>query len=117
MGLLSESENYFINAQQAANSLVTAGVNRVIVTDGANGAAWADQAGSGEIRASYNNTFPVQSSGAGDVLAATAIAAFEMGYTTSDAMELGIKSSEIFLSSPKKRVDMNWKSIVHAVNS
>jgi len=115
--LLSESENYFINAQQAANSLVTAGVNRVIVTDGANGAAWADQAGSGEIRASYNNTFPVQSSGAGDVLAATAIAAFEMGYTTSDAMELGIKSSEIFLSSPKKRVDMNWKSIVHAVNS
>ena len=89
----------------------------MIVTDSANGAAWADQTGSGGIRASHDNALPVQSSGAGDVLAATAIAAFEMGYTTSDAMELGMKGSEIFLSSPKKEMGMNWKSIEHAVNS
>ncbi|MBO67090.1 MAG: hypothetical protein CL398_02150 [Acidiferrobacteraceae bacterium] len=114
--LLSESDSHFINAEQAATSLYTAGVKRVIVTDGANGAAWADQTGSGEIQASHDDTLPIQSSGAGDALAAATIAALEMGHTTPHSMKLGMKLSEIFLSSPNKGGDMNWQSILNDHN-
>ena len=87
------------SAEKAAQLLCTAGVNRTLVTQGANGGAWADAAGSGTIGAPPQSNQLIRVSGAGDSLAAAAIAALENGYSTAKALELGIHASHLFMQS------------------
>lgn len=86
-------------AEKAAQLLCAAGVDRTLVTQGAGGGAWADAAGSGTMAAPPQPHQLIRVSGAGDALAAAAIAALEKGHSTTKALELGIRASHLFMQS------------------
>ena len=91
--------------------LCKAGVNRAIVTLGAKGAAWADKNGSGAIPSPIKDTGPVRTSGAGDTLAAVAIAALEKGLSTPQALELGVLASQNFMHRSDPETPLNWANL------
>jgi pseudouridine kinase len=86
-------------AEKAAQLLCAKGVDRTLVTQGANGGAWADASGSGTMAAPPQSNQLIRVSGAGDSLAAAAIAALEKSHSTAKALELGIHASHLFIQS------------------
>jgi pseudouridine kinase len=99
-------------AEKAAQLLCSAGVDQTIVTNGADGAAWADSSGSGTIPASTKSNQLIRLSGAGDSLAAVAIAALENNHTTAKALELGVIASHLFVQSSDSQIPITWARIV-----
>lgn len=69
-------------AEEAARALVARGVGRAFVTPGAAGVAWADGEDSGRIEPTVFE--PVNTSGAGDALAAGVVYAMLSGVDTAD---------------------------------
>jgi pseudouridine kinase len=109
--IISQSHRNIDDGRTAARMLYTAGVNRAIVTQGANGAAWADKNGSGAINSPIKDRGPVRTSGAGDTLAAVAIAALEKGLSTPQALELGILASQHFMHTLDPDTPITWANL------
>ena len=97
--LTGQSHSGIDGAEKAAQLLCAAGVDRTLVTQGAGGGAWADATGSGTMAALPGSNQLIRVSGAGDALAAAAIAALEKGHSTTKALELGIRASHLFMQS------------------
>tara|TARA_B100000029_G_scaffold436167_1_gene450634 strand:- start:1806 stop:2741 length:936 start_codon:yes stop_codon:yes gene_type:complete len=98
-------------AEKAAKLLYQEGVDRVIVTAGPNGAAWADSKGSGISDSPNMKATTVRTSGAGDTLAAVIIGALEKCCSTKEALELGLLASNFFISTPDPNVSITWQII------
>ena len=57
------------------------------------------------------DTGPVRTSGAGDTLAAVAIAALEKGLSTPQALELGVLASQNFMHRSDPETPLNWANL------
>ena len=109
--IIGQSNRDIDTGQNVARMLCTAGVNRTIVTLGPKGAAWADKNGSGTINSPIKDGDPVRTSGAGDTLAAVAIAALEKGLSTPQALELGVLGSHHFMHTSDPSTPITWTKL------
>jgi ribokinase len=82
--------------EEAARRLVSR-VPTVVVTDGSNGVIWASSSGLSTISAVPVEA--VDTTGAGDALAAGFVAAQLLGKPPSDALRVGIQAAAVLISS------------------
>ena len=111
--LTGQSHRGIGGAEKAAQLLCAAGVDRTLVTQGASGGAWADATGSGTIAALPQPHQLIRVSGAGDSLAAAAIAALEKSHSTAKALELGIHASHLFIQSSDPKTPISAQSDIN----
>ena len=109
--LTGQSHRGISGAEKAAQLLCAAGVDRTLVTHGANGGAWADATGSGTMAAPPQPDQSMRVSGAGDSLAAAAVAALEKSHSTEKALDLGIHASHLFIQSSDPETPITWALI------
>jgi pseudouridine kinase len=85
-------------ALEAAQALVRLGVQRSVVTLGADGVCWCDEDGRSHFRAARGVPV-VSTTGAGDALLAGVVAALQRGHSLAQAVAYGMVCAEITLSS------------------
>ena len=110
--ILGHSPEGISSAENSAQLLCKAGVDRTIVTQGQRGAAWADSGGSGTKTSRPKKNDSLRTSGAGDALAAGLIAALEKGHSTADALDFGLLASNLFMRTPNIESLITWTKLL-----
>ena len=100
-------------ALQQAQCLRDQGLNQVLVTVGAEGVAWADCDECGTVTAPHITTGNV--SGAGDALAAAAMATLEQNHSLRTAARWGLSAGIVLAQSDRLRTALSWASLEHIV--
>jgi pseudouridine kinase len=100
-------------ALQQAQRLRDQGLNQVLITVGAEGVAWADCDECGTVTAPHAATGNV--SGAGDALAAAAIAMLEQNHSLRTAARWGLSAGIVSAQSDRLQTALSWATLEHIV--
>ena len=98
-------------ALQQAQYLRDRGLKQVMITAGAEGVAWADRDGCGTASAPLESTGNI--SGAGDALAAAAIATLEQDHSLRMAARWGLSAGIISAQPDPFQTALSWQALEH----
>ena len=87
------------DVERAADTILTAGTQCVVITAGKNGVFYKDRNGL-KIRRKHEPLEPVSATGAGDSFTAAMVYGWLRGFSAEDSVELAMKAAEITLMDP-----------------